>query len=261
MKSTCPRSTLSIRRHIPDPHHLSSNFITSMSQSSHQLACSNCNNWAYACVCGAQGDALFMTPVSYYHYHHLPSSDYNDYNSSHSNFASGSGTSLSPIPLAQGHSNHSQFFNLTHSTVNNQPAVTQPFSSGTQEHKATQNTLGASSSKQPQARKENTSPNTPTSTRSSPCPAVPGAGPSSRPVNSHHVESILLCIKHHMLNVRLKDQHLRPSTKVQHLMPGGLFSPMTQMKNHLSHHHPFQIAVEAELSTRQATLAVFCVHG
>ena len=73
--------------------------------------------------------------------------------------------------------------------------------------------------------------------------------------------SILLCIKHHMLNMRLEDQHLRPSTKVQHPMPGGLFGPMTQMKNHLSHHHPFQIVVEAELSTRRAMLAVFCVHG
>ena len=159
-----------------------------MSQSSHQLACSNCNNWAHACVCRAQGDALFMAPVSYYYYHHPPSSDYNDYNSSHSNFASGSGTSLSPINLAQGHSNHSQFFNLTPSTVNNQPAVTQPSSSSTQKHKATQNTLGAPSSKWPWARKENTSLNTSTSTRSYPHPAVPGAGPSSRPVNSHHVE-------------------------------------------------------------------------
>ena len=74
------------------------------------------------------------------------------------------------------------------------------------------------------------------------------------------MSSILLCIKHHMLNMRLKAQHLRPPTNVWHPMPGGLFSPMTQMKNHPSH-HPFQIVVEAELSTRQAMLAVFCVHG
>ena len=158
-----------------------------MSQSSHELACSNCNNWAYACVCRAQGNTLFMAPVSYYHYHHPPSSDYDDHNSSHSNFTSGSGTLLSSIPLAQGHSNHSQF-NLAPSTVNNQPAVAQPSSSSTQKHKATQNTLGASSFKLHWARKENASPNNSTGTRSSPSPAIPSAGPSSRPVNSHHVE-------------------------------------------------------------------------
>lgn len=187
LKTTHPRSTLSIRRHFPNLRHPSLTFIASMSQSSHELACSDCNNWAYACVCRAQGNALYMAPVSYYY--QPPSSDYDDYNSSHANFASGSGPSSSPIPLAQDHSNHSQFINLTPSAVNNQPAVAQPSSESTRKRKSSQNTSGASSSKRRRAsRKENTSPNTSTGTRSSPSPAVPGAGPSSRPVNSHHVE-------------------------------------------------------------------------
>lgn len=75
------------------------------------------------------------------------------------------------------------------------------------------------------------------------------------------MSSTLLCIKHRVLDVRLEARHLRPPTKVRHLMPGGSFGPMTQTKNHPSRHHPFQIVVEVELSTRRATLAASCVHG
>lgn len=92
---TRPRSTPSV--------------IASMSQSSHKLACSNCNNWARACVCRVQGNALFMAPISYYH---QPTASDND-NSSQSNFASGSRSSSSPIPLAQGHSNRTSYTSRT----------------------------------------------------------------------------------------------------------------------------------------------------
>ena len=44
-------------------------------------------------------------------------------------------------------------------------------------------------------------------------------------------------------------------------MFGGLFDPMTQMKNHLNHCHPFWIVVEAKLGTKEIILVVFYVHG
>ena len=132
-------------------------YAVNMSQSGYNLACGNSNNWAYSCICGAQGEALYMAPISYYH---PPSSDHDD-------------------------NNHSQIIGTTHPVVNNQPVVKQPSSSIQKCKASTQN----SSSKQQQATKENTSPNTSTTvTRSSLSPAVPGAGPSSRPVDIPHID-------------------------------------------------------------------------
>ena len=75
--------------------------------------------------------------------------------------------------------------------------------------------------------------------------------------------SILHSIKQHMLNVRFQLQLLQPTTKVSHLMFGGLFSHMRQSWTTKPpiHHHPFQIVVEAKLNTRQIILAAFSVHG
>ena len=94
--------------------HLLSIYATNMSQSGYNLACGNCNNWAYSCICRVQGEALYMAPISYYH---PPSSDHDDNNFSHLTPTSGSNSSYS-IPLAQGHSNHSQIINTTHPVVN-----------------------------------------------------------------------------------------------------------------------------------------------
>ena len=152
-------------------------FAVNMSQLGYNLTCGNCNNWAYSCICRAQGEALYMSPISYYH----PPSSNHDVNFSHLTPTSGSKSSSHSIPLAQGHSNHSQIINTTHPVVNNQP------SSSTQKCKAS--AQNSSSSKWQQASKENTSPNTSTTvTKSSLSPAVPGAGPSSRPVNIPHIE-------------------------------------------------------------------------
>ena len=155
-----------------------------MSQSGYNLACGNCNSWAYSCICRVQGEALYMTPISYYH---PPSSDHDDNNFSHLTPTSGSKSSSHSIPLAQGHSNHSQIINITHPIGNNNQPAGKQSSSSTQKHKASNQ--NSSSFKQQQASKDNTTPNaSTTATRSALSPAVPGAGPSSRPVDCPCIE-------------------------------------------------------------------------
>ena len=61
--------------------------------------------------------------------------------------------------------------------------------------------------------------------------------------------------------MKFRAQPLQPPTTALELMFGGLFDPMTQTKNLLSHCHPFWIVVKAKLGTRKIILVIFSVHG
>ena len=166
-----------------------------MTQPSHHLACHNCNNWAHSCVCGTQGNELYMAPITYHHQplSSLPLSNC-DEPPSCSNIASGVGSSSSPISPTQSYLNPSPFINITPPTANTQSTSNQPSSSNNQKRKSTNNTSSLSSSKRKRTNKENfsLSQNSESSASvasiSTPIITVPGIGPSSRPVDSSHIE-------------------------------------------------------------------------
>ena len=124
-----------------------------MSQPTHHLACSNCNNWAHSCVCKKQEDVLHMAPISY----HQPSSlDYDEPHPSHSDFTFGSGTLFSPIHPAQFYPNHHSPLVNTSPIANSQQPIWHLSSTKKRKCKSINTASGTPSLKQCLVDKENT---------------------------------------------------------------------------------------------------------
>lgn len=136
-----------------------------------------------------------MAPITY---HHQPLSSFSlsnhDEPPSCSNIASGVGSSSRPISPSQFYLNQSPFINITPPTTNTQSTSHPPSSSNNRKRKSTNNASSLSSSKRKRTNKENSPQNLESSASAAsdsiltPSMTVPGIGPSSRPINSSHIE-------------------------------------------------------------------------